>query len=239
MARERQQPRGRQQEGRQAAKGAREAAGAAKGQIHHLDLRRPGKADGQAGQAGCRPAAGSASRLRQGPVAGSGHRPRGAQFPPPAQHDRGAAVRRLPACRPACSPRSRTARLALARDTASSLSRALQVPVTIVFSGFRGRALGDLRFRRGRACPLNGGVPAPGTNTSCGPWFQPRPCGRALSGDAPPKTLDVFPIFQHDGVEFLYILQGEVGYRHGDKLYHMRPVTASISIRTCPMGRNS
>ncbi|MEX0809326.1 MAG: XRE family transcriptional regulator [Dongiaceae bacterium] len=34
---------------------------------------------------------------------------------------------------------------------------------------------------------------------------------------------DVFPLFQHDGVEFLYMLEGEVGYRHGNKTYVLKP----------------
>ncbi|KTQ95909.1 MerR family transcriptional regulator [Aureimonas ureilytica] len=34
---------------------------------------------------------------------------------------------------------------------------------------------------------------------------------------------DVFPTFQHAGMEFLYMLEGEVVYRHGDQLFHMRP----------------
>lgn len=34
---------------------------------------------------------------------------------------------------------------------------------------------------------------------------------------------DVFPIFQHSGLEFLYMLEGEVVYRHADKLYTMHP----------------
>ncbi len=34
---------------------------------------------------------------------------------------------------------------------------------------------------------------------------------------------DVFPVFQHAGVEFLYMLEGEVGYRHGNKTYVMSP----------------
>lgn len=34
---------------------------------------------------------------------------------------------------------------------------------------------------------------------------------------------DVFPTFQHDGIEMLYMLEGEVGYRHGDQSYHLRP----------------
>ncbi len=37
------------------------------------------------------------------------------------------------------------------------------------------------------------------------------------------ETSDVFPIFQHAGQEFIYIVEGEVGYRHGDKLYDMHP----------------
>lgn len=34
---------------------------------------------------------------------------------------------------------------------------------------------------------------------------------------------DVFPAFQHDGMEFIYMLEGEVVYRHGDTLYPMKP----------------
>ena len=32
---------------------------------------------------------------------------------------------------------------------------------------------------------------------------------------------DVFPLFQHDGVEFIYMLEGVMEYRHGSKLYTM------------------
>ena len=34
---------------------------------------------------------------------------------------------------------------------------------------------------------------------------------------------DVFPTFQHAGLEFLYMLEGNVVYRHGDKTYDMHP----------------
>jgi transcriptional regulator with XRE-family HTH domain len=34
---------------------------------------------------------------------------------------------------------------------------------------------------------------------------------------------DVFPTFQHAGMEFLYMLEGEVMYRHGENLYRMTP----------------
>ena len=34
---------------------------------------------------------------------------------------------------------------------------------------------------------------------------------------------DVFPLFQHDGVEFIYMLAGEVVYRHADQTYRLTP----------------
>lgn len=34
---------------------------------------------------------------------------------------------------------------------------------------------------------------------------------------------DVFPTFQHDGIELLFMLEGEVTYRHGDQLFDLRP----------------
>jgi transcriptional regulator with XRE-family HTH domain len=37
------------------------------------------------------------------------------------------------------------------------------------------------------------------------------------------KETDVFPTFQHAGMEFLYMLEGEVTYRHGENLYRMTP----------------
>lgn len=37
------------------------------------------------------------------------------------------------------------------------------------------------------------------------------------------EASDVFPAFQHDGIELLYMLEGEVEYRHGDRLFHLRP----------------
>jgi mannose-6-phosphate isomerase-like protein (cupin superfamily) len=33
---------------------------------------------------------------------------------------------------------------------------------------------------------------------------------------------DVFPTFQHEGMEFLYMLEGEVVYRHGEQLFTMQ-----------------
>lgn len=37
------------------------------------------------------------------------------------------------------------------------------------------------------------------------------------------KESDVFPLFQHSGMEFLYMLEGEVVYRHADMRYTLTP----------------
>ena len=34
---------------------------------------------------------------------------------------------------------------------------------------------------------------------------------------------DTFPAFQHEGLELLYMLEGEVTYRHGDQMFHLMP----------------
>ena len=34
---------------------------------------------------------------------------------------------------------------------------------------------------------------------------------------------DIFPAFQHQGTELIYMLEGEVLYRHGDETYRMLP----------------
>ncbi|MEO1198770.1 MAG: XRE family transcriptional regulator [Pseudomonadota bacterium] len=37
------------------------------------------------------------------------------------------------------------------------------------------------------------------------------------------ETSDAYPIFQHPGVEFLYMLEGSVAYRHGEDVYVLEP----------------
>jgi transcriptional regulator with XRE-family HTH domain len=34
---------------------------------------------------------------------------------------------------------------------------------------------------------------------------------------------DTFPAFQHEGLELIYMLEGEVNYRHGDHVYSLKP----------------
>lgn len=37
------------------------------------------------------------------------------------------------------------------------------------------------------------------------------------------KQSDLFPIFQHGGIETIYMLDGEVDYRHGEEVYCLKP----------------
>jgi transcriptional regulator with XRE-family HTH domain len=47
---------------------------------------------------------------------------------------------------------------------------------------------------------------------------------------------EAYPIFQHAGVEFLYMLEGAVAYRHGDETYVMRPGDALFFDAEAPHG---
>ena len=37
------------------------------------------------------------------------------------------------------------------------------------------------------------------------------------------ESSEVFPLFQHVGVEFLHVLSGSLRYRHGSSLYLLEP----------------
>ena len=51
---------------------------------------------------------------------------------------------------------------------------------------------------------------------------------------------DTFPAFQHEGLELLYMLEGEVDYRHGDQVYRAEsPATACSSTPMRRMGPKS
>ncbi|MBM3612543.1 MAG: helix-turn-helix domain-containing protein [Alphaproteobacteria bacterium] len=47
---------------------------------------------------------------------------------------------------------------------------------------------------------------------------------------------DTFPTFQHEGLELLYMLEGEVDYRHGDRIYPLKPGDSLIFDADAPHG---
>lgn len=109
-------------------------------------------------------------------------------------------------------------------STLQTLSQALALPVTSFFKRFEeDRAAVFVRAgegveaerrgtRAGHQYNLLGHI---GSNSS-GVIMEPYLI--TLSGES-----DVFPMFQHDGMEFLYMLEGEISYRHGQDIYQMQP----------------
>ena len=106
--------------------------------------------------------------------------------------------------------------------TLQALSRALHVPVTAFFRRFEEeRTATFVRAGEGLKIERRGtraGHQYELLGHSIGKRIQVEPYLITLTAES-----DVFPLFQHSGVEFLYMLEGEVGYRHSDKTYVLRP----------------
>jgi transcriptional regulator with XRE-family HTH domain len=103
-----------------------------------------------------------------------------------------------------------------------ALSQALHVPVTALFKGFE-------ETRDATFVKAGMGLTIERRGTRAGHQYQ-------LLGHTPRGSLvvepylitlteqsDVFPIFQHAGLEFIYMLDGEVVYRHGNRTYRLLP----------------
>lgn len=101
-----------------------------------------------------------------------------------------------------------------------ALSRALHVPVGALFRQFE-------QSRPATFVKAGDGLEIERRGTRAGHQYL-------LLGHAPHRELtvepyvitlldssDVFPVFQHEGLEFIYMLEGEVVYRHGDMTYAM------------------
>jgi len=107
-------------------------------------------------------------------------------------------------------------------DTLQRLAAALNVPVTVLCREFEEhRDASFVRAGEGLAIERRG--------TRAGHQYQL--LGHSVRSPIAVEpylvTLtdesDVFPVFQHSGLEFIYLLQGEVAYRHGARLYAMKP----------------
>ncbi len=102
--------------------------------------------------------------------------------------------------------------------TLQSLSDALQVPVTSFFRRYEEeRAATFVKSGEGLKIERRGsraGHQYQLLGHTVGKDIQVEPYLITLS-----EKSDVFPLFQHEGVEFLYMLEGELIYRHADKTY--------------------
>ncbi len=120
-------------------------------------------------------------------------------------------------------------------STMQNLAKALHVPVTALFRRFEEER--DASFVK-----AGEGLKIERRGTRAGHQYQllGHTVGKAIGMEPYLITLtdesDVFPIFQHSGVEFLYMLEGEVSYRHGSKTYIMQPGDSLIFDADAPHG---
>jgi transcriptional regulator with XRE-family HTH domain len=108
--------------------------------------------------------------------------------------------------------------------TLQTLAHALSVPLTSFFRGFEehreavhtkageGVEIERAGTRAGHQYNLLGHIGANASGVMVEPYLI------TLS-----TSSDIFPTFQHGGIETIYMLEGELLYRHSDQLYHLRP----------------
>ncbi len=120
-------------------------------------------------------------------------------------------------------------------STLQALSRALSVPVTALFRSFE-------ESRDATFVKAGSGLKIERRGTRAGHQYE-------LLGHVPhgpvgvepylvtlTEELDVFPLFQHAGLEFIFMLQGEVLYRHGSDTYLLEPGDALFFDADAPHG---
>jgi len=106
--------------------------------------------------------------------------------------------------------------------TLQAISTVLQVPLSSLFASFEERQ--DCSY-----VPAGSGVSIDRRGTKVGHVYQL--LGHVLRGDV---VVEPYLItlkedaaahtgFRHSGIEFIYMLEGEVDYRHGSEIYHLKP----------------
>jgi len=107
-------------------------------------------------------------------------------------------------------------------STLQALSKALQVPVTAFFRRFEDA-------REATFVKAGEGLKIERRGTRAGHQYELLGHSASKNIAAEPYLItlteksDVFPLFQHGGIEFLYMLEGEVSYRHGENTYVLTP----------------
>ena len=105
--------------------------------------------------------------------------------------------------------------------SSEALARALNVPLTTFFASYEKRDCSFVQSTRG--------VPIDRRGTKAGHQYQL--LGHSISGEVvvEPYLITLteearpYAMFQHAGVEFIYMLTGKVRYRHADKAYPLSP----------------
>ena len=106
--------------------------------------------------------------------------------------------------------------------TLTSLANALQVPVTSFFRGYEEQR--DVTYIR-----AGEGLPIERRGSGVGHQYQllGHTIGKPYNIEPYLITIDdqseVFPVFQHAGTELIYMLEGQITYRHANKTYSLAP----------------
>ena len=107
-------------------------------------------------------------------------------------------------------------------STLRSISVALNVPVTALFRGFE--ETGNATF-----VEAGNGLKIERRGTRAGHQYEllgHMPQGEVMLEPyliSLTEKSDVFPIFQHPGLEFIYLLEGRLSYRYGSETYLLKP----------------
>jgi transcriptional regulator with XRE-family HTH domain len=120
-------------------------------------------------------------------------------------------------------------------ESLEALARALNVPLTSFFVTYEGRR--DCSY-----VPMGHGVTIERRGTKAGHQYQL--LGHSIAGNVVvepylitlSEEAEAYPIFQHAGIEFVYMLTGEVTYRHADKTYALKPGDSLMFDSTAPHG---
>lgn len=115
------------------------------------------------------------------------------------------------------------AQVSTSLDTLSRLCDALGMPMSKLFSQYDQQGSGALLVRKGEGMQ----VVRRGTEKGHTYHLLNHTRGPKKTFEAYMVTMDdaseEFPTFSHPGTEFLHLLKGEIVYRHGNQLYHMKP----------------
>ena len=106
--------------------------------------------------------------------------------------------------------------------TLTALANALHVPVTAFFRSYEEQR--DVTFIK-----AGEGLPIERRGSGAGHQYQllGHTIGKPYNIEPYLITIsdlsEVFPVFQHSGMEFIYMLEGRVSYRHANKTYILEP----------------
>ena len=106
-------------------------------------------------------------------------------------------------------------------NTIAAIANALNVPVTAFFRKYEEqRDCTYVKASQGLE------IERPGTRAGHVYHLLGHNIGGRINAEPYLITLsdksEVFPLFQHPGIEFIYLLEGEVIYRHANQTYHLR-----------------